>query len=106
MARGYEAAVTAKPKPKPAFLVKKLEGKRMVDMITFDSKGAKKVTPVERDAGYLVRFPHKGHSIRVTSEEELKALGFDQTIPVLDDEGDVVFDLENDVLQPALDGEE
>ncbi len=95
MAAPYQVAAPSKPRPKPAFTVQKLEGKRVENIITFDAKGKRSVQSVEKEAGYLVRFPHKGHSIRVKTDDDLKRLGFDQTIPVLDDDGEVVFDMDN-----------
>lgn len=73
------------PRIVPAFTVQKLEGKVSRTMIKFDSKGQKKEEVVEVDAGYLVKFPAKGHSIRVRNAAELKRLGFDRTIPLVDD---------------------
>lgn len=73
-----------RPRIVPAFVVKKLEGKHKREMITFDSKGKRKVEVVEEPAGYLVSFPVKGHSIRVRNDADLKRLGFDRTIPLVD----------------------
>lgn len=69
----------------PAFMVQKLEGKYTRTLIQFDKEGKKHDKQVEVDAGYLVSFPMKGHSIRVKDAKELERLGFDQTIPLVDD---------------------
>ncbi len=69
----------------PAFTVRKLDGKVERPMIKFDSKGKKHEEIVKVDAGYLVSFPTKGHSIRVKDAAELKRLGFDRTIPLVED---------------------
>lgn len=88
------------PKIRPAFTVKKLDGKVKREILGFDSKGKKTVTVTEVDAGWLVKFP-KGHSIRVYTEKDLKRLGFDRTIPLVNDDGDVVGMLPNDILEDA-----
>lgn len=90
-----QIARPAQPKFKPAFIVKKLEGKVTRTVHSFDAKGQKTAKQVEVDAGYLVKFPHKGHSIRVKNEAELKRLGFDQTIPLMNDDGEVIATMEN-----------
>lgn len=68
----------------PAFTVQKLEGQVERTIISFDKEGKKYDKVVKADAGFLVTFPAKGHSIRVKDVAELKRLGFDQTIPLLD----------------------
>ncbi len=93
----YSVAAPIKQKIRPAFIVKKLEGKVQRQMITFDSKKQKHSTMVEVDAGFLVKF-RAGHSIRVFTQDDLTRLGFDQTVPLLNDEGDVVGELDNDVI--------
>lgn len=105
MSAAYQVAAPAKPQIKPAFLVKKLEGKRVEKLLTFDAKGKRMEKEVEVDAGYLVKFPTKGHSIRVANEAELKRLGFDQTIPMLNEDGDAVFTVPNAINLDA-DGED
>lgn len=77
-------AATPQRRIKPAFTVQKLEGKRKMTLIGRDAKGNKQEKVVEVDAGYMVKFS-KGHSIRVANDAELKRLGFDQTIPLIDD---------------------
>lgn len=69
----------------PAFMVQKLEGHVERTVIQFDKEGKKYDKTVKVDAGYLVSFPSKGHSIRVKDAAELKRLGFDKTIPLVDD---------------------
>jgi len=68
----------------PAFMVRELEGKVKRIIHGWDAKGNKTEKEVEVPAGYEVRFPAKGHSIRVRNIAELKRLGFDQTIPLVD----------------------
>jgi hypothetical protein len=85
----------------PAFTVRKLEGKVERPLIRFDAKGKKYTEMVKADAGYLVTFPTKGHSIRVKDAEELKRLGFDKTIPLVEDgtdNDDVVGYVPNSVV--------
>lgn len=81
-------AQAEREKIRPAFVVQKLEGKapREICHIDKDGKIVRKI--VEADAGYLVTFPIKGNSIRVRTEKELKALGFDKTIPLVKIDGD------------------
>lgn len=69
----------------PAFVVERLEGKVDRTIIGFDKEGRKVPKVVSVDAGYLVKFPTKGHSIRVKDAADLKRLGFDRTIPLVDD---------------------
>lgn len=72
----------------PAFMVQRLEGTVERTMIVFDKEGRRQEKVVKQDAGYLVSFPTKGHSIRVKDAAELKRLGFDRTIPLVDANGD------------------
>lgn len=72
----------------PAFTVQKLEGQVERTVIAFDKEGRKVDKVVKVDAGYLVSFPTKGHSIRVKNAAELKRLGFDRTVPLVDDNAD------------------
>lgn len=81
-------AAPNRPKYKPAFTVEKLDGKRDHTLIVYNGKGEKEEKLVKEDAGFLVRFPIKGASMRVRDEKELKRLGFDQTIPVINEDGD------------------
>jgi hypothetical protein len=83
-----------KAKIVPAFMVEKLVGKHKRELVKFTSKGDRKTEVVEEDAGYLVTFP-KGHSIRVSTDAELHRLGFDQTIPLIDEDGDAVGEIPN-----------
>lgn len=100
----YSVAAPEQRKIKPAFIVKKLEGTRTENIITFDAKGKRQMKTVEVDAGYLVKFPHRGHSIRVKTDAELARLGFDQTIPLLDQDGEPVGEIDN-IISDA-DGDE
>lgn len=87
-----------KQKIVPAFVVKELEGKVKRVIHGWDGKGEKTEKVVEEPAGFLVTFPVKGHSIRVSSVKELERLGFDQTIPLVDansDDDDPVGEIPN-----------
>lgn len=90
---------------RPAFVVRKLNGKRKQIIYTFDAKGQKVGKEVELDAGYLVKFP-KGHSIRVTNEASLKRLGFDQTVPLIDSDNEIVGYIDNPITGGAYDIEQ
>lgn len=85
-------ATPQQPKIVPAFTVQKLEGKVPHTIIRYSGKDGDRVREeieVEEDAGFLVRFPIKGASIRVRNEKELAWLGFDQTIELVsEDEND------------------
>lgn len=83
-----QIAAPARQRIVPAFVVQKLEGTVERTMIVFDKEGRKQEKVVKVDAGYLVSFPAKGHSIRVRDVAELKRLGFDKTIPLVDANGD------------------
>lgn len=78
-------AAPARQRIVPAFVVKKLDGQVEHTVIQFDKEGKKHDKIVKVDAGYLVSFPSKGHSIRVRNADELKRLGFDKTVPLVDD---------------------
>ncbi len=82
-------AQPTKQRVRPAFTVQKLDGKRKKDIITIDAKGKRTPQTVDVDAGYLVSFP-KGHSIRVATDDDLRRLGFDRTIELVDMESDEV----------------
>ena len=79
----------------PEFTVKKLEGKRNQEILSFTDTGKliKKVTEV--DAGWMVYFPAKKHSLRITTKDELERLGFDQTIKLVDNDGEVGAQIPN-----------
>lgn len=84
----------------PAFVVKKLDGQVEHTVIQFDKEGKKHDKVVKVDAGFMVSFPSKGHSIRVRSVDELKRLGFDKTVPLVDDgseNDDVVGYIDNNI---------
>ena len=83
------------PKIVPAFVVRKLEGKVEHTLITYRpdpddrERNIREEKVVMEDAGFLVSFPIKRASIRVRTEQELKWLGFDQTIELVsEDEND------------------
>lgn len=67
----------------PAFVVRKEEGVRKRTTYSFTKEGKRMEKVVEEPAGYIVSFPAKGHSIRVRNEHELRRLGFDKTIPLV-----------------------
>lgn len=95
-------SVAAPPKQQivPAFVVRKLEGTVERPLIQFDKEGRKHEKMVKVDAGYLVSFPAKGHSIRVKDAAELKRLKFDQTVPLVDagaDHDDVLGYMPNNI---------
>lgn len=71
----------------PAFTVRKLEGKVKRTFLKRDGKGTTTPVETEVDAGWLITFPLKGNSIRVWDEQELKRLGFDKTIKLVDEDG-------------------
>lgn len=81
-------AAPSQPRIVPAFIVKELAGKIERELILFDKDGKKYKKRVEQPAGFMVTFPTKGHSIRVKNMDELKRLGFDQTIPLVDAESE------------------
>lgn len=88
----------------PAFTVEKLDGKVERTIIAFDKEGKKYDKTVSVDAGYMVKFPVKGHSIRVKDAAELKRLGFDKTIPLVDansENDDIVGTIPNSVRVAA-----
>lgn len=80
----FRAARPNERKIVPAFIVRELEGKVKRVLHGWDAKGNKTEKEVEVPAGFEVRFPAKGHSIRVRNASELRRLGFDQTIPLVD----------------------
>lgn len=93
-------AAPTKQKIVPSFTVTRLEGKIKRTIHGWDGKGEKTEKTVEEPAGYLVKFPVKGHSIRVGSDKELARLGFDQTIPLVDansDDDDPVGEIPNNI---------
>lgn len=84
---------------RPAFTVKKLEGKVKQRILSFDGKGKKTEQIVDVDAGYLVKLA-KGHSIRVYTDKDLHRLGFDRSIPLvdMDNEGEIVGEIPNPIM--------
>lgn len=93
----YMVEKPAERKIKPAFIVRELSGEREKVFYEFDAKGKRVEKRVKAPAGYMVKFPHKGHSIRVATKEDLKRLGFDQTVPLLNAEGESVGEIDNDL---------
>lgn len=91
-------AAPAKQRVRPAFMAQKLEGQVEREVISFDQKGKKVVNKVKVDAGYLVTTA-RGNSLRVWTDEDMKRLGFDQNIPLVDFEhdGEVVGAIPNPV---------
>lgn len=85
---GMQIAAPNRQRIVPAFTVQKLEGQVERTVIAFDKEGRKYDKTVKVDAGYLVSFPTKGHSIRIRNVDELKRLGFDRTVPLVDDNAD------------------
>lgn len=97
----HEVRVAApmKQRIRPAFTVRKLEGKVRQRILGFDGKGKKTETFVDVDAGYMVTLA-KGHSIRVYTDKDMHRLGFDRSIPLVDmeNEGMVVGEIPNPVM--------
>ncbi len=86
----------------PAFTVEKLSGDVERTIIGKDENDERIEKKVKVPAGYLVKFPTKGHSIRIGTDKELKRLGFDKTIPLVDansDNDDIEGEIPNDVLK-------
>jgi hypothetical protein len=87
-----------KQKIVPAFTVEKLSGTVTRTIHGWDGKGEKTTKEVKVDAGYMVRFPVKGHSLHIRDDKELARLEFDQTIPLVDansDDDDAVGEIPN-----------
>ena len=72
----------------PAFIVKKDDNERTHTHRFLDKNGSIQSKEVKMPGGFIVAFPVKGHSIRVKDEAELKRLGFDKIIPLLDVKSD------------------
>lgn len=99
--RGVQVARPNQPRIVPAFTVQELSGETEHTIYSKDEKTGKLVAKtVKRPAGYMVAFPTKGHSIRIRTAADLKRLGFDQTIPLVDansDNDDVMGEVPNHV---------
>jgi hypothetical protein len=97
MMSDIRVAAPEQPRIRPAFTVQKLEGKVSRTIYDTDPKTGKRTErSVEFDAGYLVTM-YKGHSIRVLDDKHLKRLGFDKTIPLINNDGDEVGSIPNPV---------
>lgn len=60
------------------FEVEPVDGKKNTSVATYNKeKGGFDYTVEKKDFGYMVYFP-QGHSIRVSTKEELRRLGFDR----------------------------
>lgn len=68
----------------PAFIVKKVDEKRKLLRRFIGEDRTIQSKEISVDGGFIVAFPMKGHSIRVADEKELKRLGFDKMIPIMD----------------------
>jgi hypothetical protein len=92
-------AAPVRQRIRPAFTVRKLEGKVQRKVLGFDTQGKKTEKLVEVDAGYMVTLA-KGHSIRVYSDKDMHRLGFDRSIPLVDmeNDGQVVGEIPNPVM--------
>lgn len=98
---GTRVAAPAKANIKPAFLVTKLEGKVDHTLIVYNDKNEREEKIVKEDAGYMVTFPIKGASMRVRTDAELRRLGFDRTIPLINEDGDddeAIYEMPNSVM--------
>jgi hypothetical protein len=92
-------------KIRPAFMVQRLEGSRKREVIFLDPKTHKRDTKVvDEPAGYLVTMMN-GNSIRVRNDEELARLGFDQTIDLINEDGESVGEIDNAIMRQALGNE-
>lgn len=87
----------------PAYEVRKLKGMAKREYVRFveekDKEGKVVSKRIERytkevDAGYMVYFP-KGHSIRVWTDKDLKALGFAAPAPIVDMQTGDKYDPDN-----------
>lgn len=96
-AAATRVAMPQRPVIRPAFTVQKLPGTKKMPIIFFDEKGKKYTKEVEEDAGFLVTLS-KGHSVRIRTEADLRRLGLDKTIPLIDNEGDVVGEMPNNIV--------
>lgn len=88
------------PRVVPAFVVQERNEEVVRTVLTKDTKGNYKKVETKVPYGYHVSFPAKGHSIRVATASELKRLGFDKTIPLVDansDNDDVLGEMPNSV---------
>ena len=90
-------AAPQRAKVKPAFVVQKLPGTRELLTIKYDDKGKRREMRTEVDAGFLVTI-RRGDSFRVSSMDELHRLGFDDVIPMVDDDGETVGFLDNPIV--------
>lgn len=96
-------AVANKPKERPAFTVRKLQGELPHVLHIFDAKERRiKMKTVMEPAGYLVTFM-KGHSIRCRDEAHLRRIGAGLTmVPVIDEEsGEIKGHVPNQILDAA-----
>lgn len=82
----------ANPMMLPMYEVRKLKGMAKREYVRFvedkDKEGKVTAKRIEHytkevDAGYMVYFP-KGHSIRVWTDKDLRALGFAAPAPIVD----------------------
>lgn len=93
-----------RPKIVPAFVVQTVDQEVERTMYGWDKQGKKTQRTVKEPYGFKVSFPVKGHSIRVRTVEDLRRLGFDQTIPLVDtrnDDDEPVGYLDNHILEKA-----
>lgn len=82
-----------RPMPVPAFIVEAKDETVVRTIITLDENAKRTEKQVKEPFGYLVTIPAKGmngrpHSVRVRNDAELKRLGLDQAVPLLNPDSD------------------
>lgn len=93
-----QVAAPPKKSVQPAFTVEKLAGKRKRSFILLgkdkDGNPTRRIDEREVDAGYMVKCM-KGHSVHIWTKKDLKRLELDNTIPLVNEEGDEVGQVPN-----------
>ncbi len=97
------AGYGVKEKVRPAFEVEPFVGKYMRNVVKKTDKGLV-MTQVEAEGGYLVTFPKYGNSVHVPNDEELRRLGFDRAVRLVNDDGDEVDVIPNPVAATVKKG--
>jgi hypothetical protein len=91
MANREYIAAPQQQRIKPAFKLRKLDGKVSRKIFVKDAKTGKLVSKiVDEDAGYMLHCMN-GSSIRIRNAEQLAELGITEVVPLVDGEtGEVV----------------
>ena len=97
------AGYGAQEKVRPAFTVEPFSGDYFRTVVKKTEKGLVQ-EQVKSEGGYMVHFPKDNHSIHVTTDEELRRLGFDQAVPIVNDDGDAVGVIPNPIATTAKKG--